>query len=172
MGRYFTALFRYNLNTDLDIFCSNLEISTFFPEAYLLNKIDNQQPKRTKPILFNDTLDINFGSITYMFNQHGLGCLYVNRRWGDFLDHFPTTESIRKICSEAMEYFNSTEAIYLYDMYSYDYFYSNMSWSEIKQSLFKRLGPPAIRIRDIYKEYEDHVESDGYFIEQRSKYNN
>jgi hypothetical protein len=66
-----------------------------------------------------------------------------------------------------MEYFNSMEAIYLSDMYSYDYFYDNTSWSDIKKSLISRLGPPAKNIEDIYKEFEEHIETDGYYIEIR-----
>lgn len=51
-------------------------------------------------------------------------------------------------------------------MYSYDYFFDNTSWLEIKKSQSRGLGPPAKNFEDIYKEFEEHIETDGYFIEK------
>lgn len=68
-------------------------------------------------VLYYDQVYINikFGSLSYKFNNLQVGCIRVNRGWSDFLSYPPTTELIRKICIEAMEYFNSSEAIYLSD---------------------------------------------------------
>ncbi|HBS43671.1 MAG TPA: hypothetical protein DEA91_02935 [Paenibacillus sp.] len=170
MGEIVTVLFQNRNNINLGLFCKTLEEVNFFPAASSLNKLDDEQVVQVKPVMFLGCIEIKFGSIYYKFNkqnQQNLGFLIVNRSWSDFLSYPPTTTITRKICLEVMEYFDSTEAIYLSDMYSYDYFYDNTSWSDIKKSLSRRFGSPANKVEDIYKEFEEHIETDGYFIEKR-----
>jgi hypothetical protein len=167
VGQICTILFQINNNAGLEVFCDKLVNANFFPAASNISKSDKHQIGQIKPYQFDDTFHIDFGSIVYKFNQINMMCIRINRGWSDFLSYPPTTEITREICLEAMEYFNSMEAIYLSDMYSYDYFYDNTSLPDIKKSLISRLGPPAKNIEDIYKEFEEHIETDGYYIEIR-----
>ncbi|MFC4778308.1 hypothetical protein ACFO9Q_16040 [Paenibacillus sp. GCM10023252] len=165
MGDICTILFQVNINLDLDSFRDKLVNKDFFPGAVTINTLENQISQITTS--FEDTIEIRYGSLVYKFNQNNMGFIRINRGWIDFLTFPPTTEITREICLEAMEYFKSKEAIYLSDMYSFDYFYSKLSWSDLKKSLARRLGPPPQSIGEIYKEYEEHIEAAGYFIEIR-----
>jgi len=167
MGQICTILIQVNSSNNLDVFRDKLVNKDFFPGAGTINTLDNQISRITTTGV-DDIIQIRFGSLDYKFNQNNnMVCIRINRGWSDFLSYPPTTEITRQICLEAMGYFESKEAIYLSDMYSYDFFYDGSSWSDIKTSLARRLGPPAQTIGEIYKEYEEHIETDGYFIEIR-----
>ncbi|MWC30325.1 hypothetical protein [Paenibacillus sp. MMS18-CY102] len=162
-------MFQVNNNADLEKFCDKLVDDNFFPAAAYINRSDNRQMQIEQYQADNDDyIEFKCGTVDYMFApiRHAqTGCIVINRGWTDFVSYAPTTELVRKICSETMGYFDSTEAIYLSDMYSYDYFFDKMGWPDIKKSLERRFGPPAGKIEDIYKEFDDYIETTGYFIE-------
>ncbi|WP_155973473.1 hypothetical protein [Paenibacillus sp. Leaf72] len=111
-------------------------------------------------------IEIDYGLIDLTFNKDMVCCVRANRYWDHFLTHLETRDTLRKICIEFAKYFREEKIVYLPDHFGLDYVFSDMDLNNILESLESRLGKDAPSIESIYKEFDEHVESDGYYIER------
>lgn len=113
--------------------------------------------------------------ITLTFSKHVCRLGHYTR-WITFLLNdleIDFRNSLRNICRELSEYLKSTFALYVPDSGAKESAIMDFMWGDenkpieyMREWLLDRCGPPADNIEAIYKEFEDHIETDGYYIDE------
>ncbi|MFB9324684.1 hypothetical protein ACFFSY_01865 [Paenibacillus aurantiacus] len=95
-----------------------------------------------------------------------------NIRWRNFLLDEKLQHYLRKVTLDLAKYFSSSYAIYAPDSGFKESAILDFIWEDenkdidyIKNWLLERCGTPKSNIIDIYKEYDDYWDSEGYFVD-------
>jgi hypothetical protein len=94
-------------------------------------------------------------------------------RWRNFLLDSEIQLKLREVCYELMQTMKSQFVIYVPDNAVKESAILDFLWEDENKDIFfmrdwllNNCGPPKNSIKEIYKEYEDYWESDGYFIDE------
>ena len=166
MGVIFTALIQYPEVLDFRKLEVDLKNVKMFPKTNEINEEKNNLNANINVDTdMEEYLELDFGNVDLTFNRSKVSCIRIGCSWDYFLSDDETRLLIRGICEEFARYFKQDRIIYLPDHYGIDYVYSENNIEQIITSLKKRLGDQPENIESIYKEFEEHVEDDGYYID-------
>ncbi|MBD8497246.1 hypothetical protein [Paenibacillus arenosi] len=164
MGVGFTALLHFSKDLDYQKFANDIGNNNLFPQLNLINnEYKNLNAKLS--VFDNKYITLDYGTVDLSFNEYNVACIRIDRYWSHFLSHNETRLLLKGICFEIAKYFNQDRVVYLPDHWGLDYVFSEYCIEEIIESLNKRFGNPPNEIESIYKEFEEHIETDGYYIE-------
>lgn len=178
MGVDFTAYLGHKLNSDdIQILCNKLNsralkhIGDF--HSYLLPHNPKDEGKMWKVVEgTGGTLEID-GPCGLDFTFSEKVCYFHHFiRWSRFLLEEEIQLYLRKVTYDLACYFSSDYAIYVPDSGSQESAVLDFIWDDenrdiehIKNWLLARCGSPKEKISDIYKEYEDYWDSEGYYVD-------
>lgn len=168
MGVIFTALIQYPEVLDFRKLVDDLKDVKMFPKTNKINEERNNLNAKMSTYVDTDMeeyLKLDFGKVDLIFNRSKVSCIRIGCSWGYFLSDDKTRLLVRRICEEFARYFKQDRIIYLPDHYGIDYVYRENNIEQIIISLKKRLGDQPENIESIYKEFEEYVEDDGYYID-------
>ncbi|WP_143191751.1 hypothetical protein [Paenibacillus sp. P46E] len=168
MGVDFTAIFEYQ-NVEFNKFfidIQNRDIFTCFHEYIEDKKANVSHSGWSVDSNFSKYFEIHCPGMHIIFNKSGLCCIFGGPRWDYFLTNESERNRVSGACMEVAKHFLTNEIIYLPDHYGLDYIYSDHNWDALTKSLYRRLGKPRESIELIYKEYEDSIDTDGYYIDK------
>ncbi|ULO05367.1 hypothetical protein H1230_19980 [Paenibacillus sp. 19GGS1-52] len=178
MGIDFTAFLGHELNRDeIQILCHALNSRSLNHVDEFITLLLPHNPKdKGKPWTVHEgiggTVEIN-GPCGVQFTFSEKVCYFHHYiRWRSFLLDEKLQLYLKKVTFDLASYFKSTFAIYVPDSGSKESGILDFIWEDenkdvdyIMKWLLERCGTPKEKIIDIYKEYEDYWDSEGYYID-------
>jgi hypothetical protein len=157
------------LNDDISLFPS---ISEFIDALLPFNPKDSE---RKWNVSFDD-----IGGTNHLSGPCGISLTLSEKvcyfhhylRWRQFLVDNEIQDLLRKVSYGLMKIFYSSYVIYVPDNAARESAIMDFIWEEenkdigyIREWLLENCGLPKKKINEIYKEYEDYWDSEGYFID-------
>jgi hypothetical protein len=182
MGRDFTAYLGHSLKEN-EIFefmnilnTSDLKaINDFIKQFLPYNPNDKELTWKVKEFRLEGTISLDGPcGLAFIFSEHVCMVRHYTR-WLTFLLNdleFDIRTPLRNMTRELAGYFGSAFAIYAPDSGARESGIMDFMWEDenkdidcMRNWLLQNCGPPADSIQTIYKEFEDHIQTDGYYID-------
>jgi len=178
MGADFTAFLGHKLNRDeIKILCHALNSRSLKHVDEFINFLLPHNPKdEDKPFTVHEgiggTVEVS-GPCGMDFTFSDKVCYFHHYiRWRSFLLEEELQLYLKRVTFDLARYFSSEYAVYVPDSGSRESAVLDFIWEDenkdihyIRNWLLERCGRPKEKIIEIYKEYEDYWDSEGYYVD-------